>query len=86
MTDTVATAPPLRYRFWTAVSAALQVTDGVGSFNVNATVPLSPFDSTATLVAYTCRELFPYWLLGGVQTICEGSTERTFGWSGEAAG
>jgi hypothetical protein len=70
----------------TSVSAQLQLTDGVGPVNVNANVPLSSFDSTATLVPYTCRELFPYWLLGGVQTICEGSTERTFGWSGEASG
>ena len=53
---------------------------------MNAAAPLRSFDSTATLVPYTCRELLPYWLLGGVQTICEGSTERTFGWSGEASG
>ncbi|HEU0300736.1 MAG TPA: hypothetical protein VFR37_14845 [Longimicrobium sp.] len=70
----------------TAVNGQLQLTDGAGPVQVNASVPLSPFDSTVTLVPYTCRELFPYWLLGGVQTICEGTTERTFGWSGEASG
>ncbi|HEX2080173.1 MAG TPA: hypothetical protein VHG08_20900 [Longimicrobium sp.] len=70
----------------TAVSARLQLTDGVAPVTVNANVPLSSFDSTVTLVPYACRELLPYWLLGGVQTICEGSTERTFGWSGEASG
>ncbi|HEY0014797.1 MAG TPA: hypothetical protein VGC13_00705 [Longimicrobium sp.] len=70
----------------TAVSVHLEITDAVGTIPVNATVPLSPFDSTVTLAPYACRNLFPYWLDGGLQRICEGSTQRTYGWSGEAAG
>ena len=70
----------------TAVNVRMEITDAVGAIPVNASVPLSSFDSTATLAPYTCRELLPYWLLGGVQRICEGSTQRTYGWSGEATG
>ncbi len=70
----------------TGVNVHLEITDAVGTIPVNAAVALSPFDATIALTPYACRDLFPYWLDGGLQRICEGSTQRTYGWSGEATG
>ena len=70
----------------TAVAIHLGVTDGFDEFTVDATVRLDSFDIMLSEIPYTCREESPYWLDGGVQTICEGRTERAYGWSGEAAG
>lgn len=70
----------------TAVTFSLSVTDGVGTIPVAGTVPLASFESSAVLVPYTCREEMPYWLFGGVKTVCEGASQRTFGWSGAVAG
>jgi hypothetical protein len=69
-----------------AVTFQLDVTDGVGSIPVGGTVPLTSFQSTVTLVPYTCRQETPYWLYGGIKTVCEGASQRTFGWSGEISG
>jgi hypothetical protein len=70
----------------TSVGIALDVTDGVGSYEVNATVPLTSFSRLLSEVPYTCREDAWWWLEGGSERTCEGRTEREFGWSGSAAG
>jgi hypothetical protein len=71
----------------TAVSIRVDVTDGVGSMPVNATMPLRAFqEETVAVVPYTCREERMYWIWGGFKTVCEGTNHRGFGWSGEAAG
>lgn len=70
----------------TSVGIRLAITDLLGAYEVNATVPLSSFDEMLSEVPYTCRDEPWWWLDGGVQTVCEGRTERAFGWSGEAAG
>lgn len=71
----------------TAVSFDITVTDLVGSIPVSGTVPLAAFDEgIVTLVPYTCKDEMPYWLYGGVKTVCEGASRRTFGWSGEVSG
>lgn len=70
-----------------SVSFSVTVTDGVGSIPVSGTVPLTAFDEgTVALAPYTCRDEMPYWLYGGVKTVCEGASKRTFGWSGQVAG
>jgi hypothetical protein len=68
------------------ISVRLDVTDGVGSIPVNATVPLTPFDTTTVITPYTCRDEILPWLLGGLKTVCEGVNHRTYGLSGTAAG
>jgi hypothetical protein len=73
-------------RLGTSVGIHVGITDVVGAYEVNATVPLTAFDRMLSEVPYTCREEIWWWLEGGVQTICEGRTEREFGWSGSAAG
>jgi hypothetical protein len=70
----------------TSVGIQLSITDGVGTYQVNAAVPLTSFDELLSEVPYTCTQEALYWLLGGVQTVCEGRTERAFGWSGTAQG
>lgn len=70
----------------TSVGLALGITDGVGPYEVNATVPLSSFDRLLSEVPYTCRVDAWWWLEGGEETTCEGRTEREIGWSGSAAG
>lgn len=70
----------------TSVGIQLGVTDGQGSFDVNAAVPLTSFSRMLSEVPYTCTPESLWWLNGGVQTVCEGRTEREFGWSGSAAG
>jgi hypothetical protein len=71
----------------TAVSFNITVTDLVGNIPVSGTVPLTAFDEgTVTLAPYTCKDEMPYWLYGGVKTVCEGASVRTFGWSGQATG
>lgn len=70
----------------TSVGISLGVTDGAGTYQVNATVPLSSFDRLLSEVPYTCRVDAWWWLEGGAETTCEGRTEREFGWSGTAAG
>ncbi|HEX2207429.1 MAG TPA: hypothetical protein VHG93_07085 [Longimicrobium sp.] len=69
-----------------ALSFELRVTDVLGTIPVSGTVPLTWFDSTTPLVPYTCQDDSPYWLDGGVKTVCQGTTRRTFGWSGEISG
>lgn len=71
----------------TAVTFSLTVTDLVGSIPVGGTVPVASFDEgTVTLAPYTCRDEMPYWLYGGVKTVCEGASVRTYGWSGQITG
>lgn len=70
----------------TAVGLHLTITDLLGSYEVNATVPLQSFSEQLSEVPYTCREDAWWWLEGGVETTCEGRTEQAFGWSGSAAG
>lgn len=70
----------------TQVGILLAVTDGTGSFDIDAAVPLTSFSRMLSEVPYTCRPEALWWLNGGVQTVCEGRTEREFGWSGSAAG
>jgi hypothetical protein len=71
----------------TSVGIQMSVADGVGEWSIDAAVPLASFSEPVVQTApYLCRDESPYWLLGGVQTICQGSTAHTFGWSGEAAG
>lgn len=70
----------------TSVGIQLAVTDGAGEFLVNAAVPLRPFDEMLSEIPYACATEALYWLLGGTQTVCEGRTERAFGWSGSAQG
>jgi hypothetical protein len=70
-----------------AVNFTLTVTDLVGSIPVSGTIPLTAFDEgTVTLAPYTCHDEMPYWLYGGVKTVCEGASRRTFGWSGQVSG
>lgn len=70
-----------------AVSFSLTVTDMVGSIPVSGTVPLASFDEgTVTLAPYTCQDEMPYWLYGGVKTVCEGASRHTYGWSGQVTG
>jgi hypothetical protein len=73
-------------RLGTSVGIQVGITDGAGAYEVNATVPLTAFDRMLSEVPYTCRDEPWWWLNGGVQTVCEGRTEREFGWSGSAAG
>jgi hypothetical protein len=69
------------------VTFSVTVTDLIGSIPVSGTVPLTSFDEgTVTLAPYTCKDEMPYWLYGGVKTVCEGASRRTFGWSGEISG
>ena len=68
-----------------SVGIQITVADLAGSYTANATVGLTAFDNLLSEIPYTCRTESPYWLLGGVQTICEGRTVREFGWSGEAS-
>lgn len=70
----------------TSVGITLDVTDGTGTYDVNATVPLSTFDRLLSEIPYTCRVDAWWWLEGGAETTCEGTTEREIGWSGTAAG
>ncbi|HLM66320.1 MAG TPA: hypothetical protein VK358_02280, partial [Longimicrobium sp.] len=70
----------------TSAGIALAITDGVGAYEIDAAVPLTAFDQMLSEVPYTCRQEPWWWLNGGVQTVCEGRTERAFGWSGSAAG
>lgn len=70
----------------TSVGIALSVTDGTGTYDVNAAVPLTTFDRLLSEVPYTCRVDAWWWLEGGAETTCEGRTEREVGWSGSAAG
>lgn len=70
----------------TSVGIQLGISDLVGSYSVSATVGITQFDNMLSEIPYACREESPWWLDGGVQTICEGRTEREFGWSGEASG
>ena len=70
----------------TSVGIHLTIADVVGSYDVDATVPLHSFSETLSEVPYTCREDAWWWLEGGTETTCEGRTERAFGWSGNAAG
>jgi hypothetical protein len=70
----------------TSVGIALAIADGVGAYEIDAAVPLTSFDHLLSEVPYTCRQEPWWWLNGGVQTVCEGRTERAFGWSGSAAG
>lgn len=70
----------------TSVGISLAITDNVGAYNVNAAVPLTSFSQLLSEVPYTCAQESPWWLEGGVQTVCEGRTERASGWSGSAAG
>jgi hypothetical protein len=70
----------------TSVAIQLEIADGVHDYSVNAAVPLQPFDTLLNEIPYTCVTDAPYWLYGGTQTVCEGRTERAFGWSGSAAG
>lgn len=70
-----------------AVSFNITVRDLVGSIPVSGTVPLTSFDEgSVTLAPYTCKDEMPYWLYGGVKTVCEGASSRTYGWSGQANG
>ena len=70
-----------------AVTFSVTVADLVGSIPVSGTVPLASFDEgTVTLAPYTCHDEMPYWLYGGVKTVCEGASRRTYGWSGEISG
>jgi hypothetical protein len=74
-------------RNWgTSVGIQLSVTDGVGTFSVNAAVPLTSFDTLLSEIPYACTTEALWWLLGGTQTVCEGRTERAYGWSGSAEG
>ena len=68
------------------ISVRLEVTDGVGSFPVQATVPLTSFDSTTVIRPYTCREELIPWLPGIVKSVCEGTNHRIYGLSGTATG
>jgi hypothetical protein len=68
------------------VTFQVSVTDGVGTIPVSGTVPLASFDSTVTLAPYVCHDEMPYWLYGGVKTVCEGATQRTYGWTGQISG
>jgi hypothetical protein len=70
----------------TSVGIQISVGDGFGSFTINAAMPLTSFDNLLSEEPYTCRDESPYWLDGGVQTICEGFTERETGVTGHAAG
>jgi hypothetical protein len=70
----------------TSVGIHVGITDGVGSYEVDATVGLTAFDEMLSEVPYTCRDEPWWWLNGGVQTVCEGRTERAYGWTGSAAG
>lgn len=70
----------------TSVGIDLAVTDGTGDFTVNAAVPLTSFSRLLSEVPYTCTPESLWWLYGGVQTVCEGRTEREWGWTGSAAG
>lgn len=70
----------------TSVGISLAVTDGTGNWDVSAAVPLTAFDQMLSEVPYTCTDEALWWLEGGVQTVCEGRTERAFGWRGNAAG
>jgi hypothetical protein len=70
----------------TSVGIALGIVDGVGDYEVNATVPLSTFDRLLSEIPYTCRVDAWWWLEGGAETTCEGRTEREIGWSGSAEG
>lgn len=69
-----------------AVTFNVTVTDLVGTIPVSGIVPLTSFESSLALAPYTCRDEMPYWLYGGVKTVCEGASRRTFGWSGEISG
>jgi hypothetical protein len=69
-----------------SVRLDLAVADGLGAWTVAAVVGLTPIDNLLSEIPYTCRDESPYWLEGGVQTICEGRTERETGWRGTAAG
>lgn len=70
----------------TSVGIRLAITDLVGSYEVDATVPLRSFSEMVSEVPYTCREDAWWWLEGGVETTCQGRTEQAFGWSGSAEG
>jgi hypothetical protein len=73
-------------RLGTAVDIRVAIADGVSTYEVDAHVPLRRFEELLSEVPYTCREEPWWWLNGGVQTVCEGRTERAFGWSGSAEG
>lgn len=68
------------------ISVRLEVTDGMGSVPVEATVPLSSFDYTTVIRPYTCRDELIPWLPGIVKTVCEGTSHRIYGLSGTATG
>lgn len=68
------------------IRVGLEMTDAVGPIRVTAAIPLRSFDTQEATAPYTCREERPYWLNGGVQTLCTGSTQRTYGLSGEVTG
>jgi hypothetical protein len=70
----------------TQISVRLDVTDGVGTLPVNATVPLTSFDLTTVVTPYTCRDELIPWLPGIIKTVCEGTNHRVFGVSGTATG
>lgn len=70
-----------------AVTFSVTVNDLLGSIPVSGTVPMTSFDlGTVTLAPYTCKDEMPYWLYGGVKTVCEGASQRTYGWSGQITG
>lgn len=70
----------------TTVGLQLAVTDNLGEWDVDAAIPLTSFDTLLSEVPYACKTEALWWLLGGTQTVCEGRTERAYGWSGSAAG
>jgi hypothetical protein len=70
----------------TTVAIQLGVTDGTGAWDIDAAVPLTTFDTLLSEIPYACQTEALWWLLGGTQTVCEGRTERAYGWSGSAAG
>lgn len=70
----------------TTVEIQLAVADGIGEWDIDAAVPLTSFDTLLSEIPYACTTEALWWLLGGTQTVCEGRTERAYGWSGSAEG
>lgn len=68
------------------VALRLQVTDAAGSFGANALAPLTPFTRTLSTVPRSCTEEALYWLDGGTQTWCTGSSVVESGRAGQATG
>ena len=68
------------------VHVTLDINGQDRSFQVNASVPLAPYDNILRNEEPRCWQEQPYWLDGGTQNICERWFERIRGWAGEADG